>query len=84
MRRIAIFFLAMVVICIGLALLTEEWADGDLARLFYLAAYACTFITAPAIVIARAERTPNRKKAAARDEERPCGTVSEPHLSGMR
>jgi hypothetical protein len=84
MRRIAIFFLAMVVVCIGLAILSEEWADGDLARLFYVGAYACTLITAPAIIVACAERMPSRKKATTRDEERSCVTVSEPHLSGVR
>ena len=84
MRRIAIFFLAMVFVCIGLAILTEECADGDLARLFYVGAYACALITAPAIIVARTERTASRKKATTHDEERSCVTVSGPHLSGVR
>lgn len=91
MRRIAIFFLAMVVVCLGLAILTEEWVDGDIARLLYVGAYACVLITAPAIIGARAERTPtsiittpSRTRVTTGDEERSCITVSEPRLTGAR
>jgi len=84
MRRTAIFLLAMVVVCVGLALLTEEWSDGDLARLFYVGAYACVLITAPAIIIAHAEWASKAKEAATRAEERSSVTVLEARSSGAR
>jgi len=91
MKRIAIFFLTMVVLCVGLAILSEEWVDGDLTRLLYVGAYACVLITAPAIIGARAERkptsvitTPSRTRVTTGGEERSSITVSEPRLSGAR